>query len=67
MIEEFVPMDRRPDDFYERFMEQPIQKINNPEHSDMEDSLPFPIERLRTAPVTLPQKSYTISFPNKPF
>ena len=56
MIEEFVPMDRRPDDFYERFMEQPIQKINNPEHSDMEDSLPFPIERLRTAPVTLPQK-----------
>ena len=56
MIEEFVPMDRRPDDFYERFMEQRIQKINNPGQSGAEDSLPFPIEPLRTAPVTLPQK-----------
>ena len=49
-------MDRRPNDFYERFMEQRIQKINNPGQSGMEDSLPFPIEPLRTAPVTLPQK-----------
>ena len=56
MIEEYVPMDGRPDDFYERFMEQRIQKINNPEQSGMEDSLPFPIEPLRTAPVILPQK-----------
>ena len=56
MIEEHVPMDRRPDDLYERFMEQRIQKINNPEQSGMEDSLPFPIEPLRTAPVPLPQK-----------
>ena len=56
MIEEYVPMDRRPDDFYERFMEHRIQKINNPEQSSMEDFLPFPIEPLRTAPVSLPQK-----------
>ena len=56
MIEEYVPMDRRPDDFYERLMEQRIQKINNPEQSSMEDSVPFPIEPLRTAPVPLPQK-----------
>ena len=56
MIEEYVPVDRRPEDFYERFMEQRIQKMNNPEQSSMADSLPFPIEPLRTAAVPLPQK-----------
>ena len=56
MIEEYVPLDRHPDDFYDRFMEQRIQKINNPGQSGMEESLPFPIEPLRTAPVSLPQK-----------
>ena len=56
MIEEYVPMDRRHDDFYERFMEQRFQKINNPGQPSTEDSLPFPIEPLRPAPVTLPQK-----------
>ena len=56
MIEEYVPMDRRHDDFYERFMEQRFQKINNPGQSSTEDSLPFPIEPLRTAPATLLQK-----------
>ena len=56
MIEEYVPMDRRPDDFYERFMEQRNQKINNPSQYGMEGSLPFPFEPLRTAPVPLPQK-----------
>ena len=56
MIEEYVPMDRRHDDFYERFMEQRFQKVNNPGQSSTEDSLPFPIEPLRTAPVTLPHK-----------
>ena len=56
MIEEYVPMDQRHDDFYERFMEQRFQKMNNPEQSSTEDSLPFPIEPLRTAPVTLPHK-----------
>ena len=56
MIEKYVPMDRRHDDFYERFMEQRFQKINNPGQSSTEDSLPFPVEPLRTAPATLPQK-----------
>ena len=56
MKEEYVLMDRRPDDFHGRFMEQRIQKITNPGQSGMEESLPFPIEPLRTAPVSLPQK-----------
>ena len=56
MIEEYVPMDRRHGDFYERFMEQRFQKINSSGHSSMEDSLPFPIAPLRATPVTLPQK-----------
>ena len=51
-------MDRPPDDFYERFMEQRFQKINSPAQSGMEDFLPFPIEPLRTVPVTLPQKRF---------
>ena len=41
---------------HSRFMEQRIQKLNNSEQHGMEDSLLFPIEPLRTAPVTLPQK-----------
>ena len=56
MIEEYVPMDRRHDDFYQRCMEQRTQKLKNTEPSGMEDSLPFPIEPLHTAPVTLPPK-----------
>ena len=56
MIEEYAPMDRRQDNFYERFMEQRIQKLNNIEQPGMEDSLPFPIEPLRLTATTLPQK-----------
>ena len=41
MIEEDVPIDRRHDEFYERFMEQRFQKINNPGQSSTEDSLDF--------------------------
>ena len=37
-IEDYVPMDRRHDEFYEKFMEQRIQKINNREQSGMENS-----------------------------
>ena len=44
------------DNFFERFMEQRIQKLNNFKLHDMEDSLPFPIEPLPAAPITLPQK-----------
>ena len=56
MIEEYVPKDRCPDNFYERFMKQRFQRINSPGQSSMEDSLPFPIEPLRTTPVTFQQK-----------
>ena len=56
LIEECVPMDRRHDDFFERFMEQRVQKLNNPEQPSMGDPLPFPIELVRTAPVEPPQK-----------
>ena len=41
MIEEYVPMDKRHDDFYERFTEQRIQNINNPGQSSMEDCFHF--------------------------
>ena len=51
-----MPLKRRYEVFYEKFMEQRIQKFNNSEQPSMEDSLPFRIEPLRTAPVTLPQK-----------
>ena len=56
MTEENVPMDRFPDDFYERFKDQRIQNINNTGRSGIEDSLAFAIEPLRTAPVTLLRK-----------
>ena len=49
-------MDRRHDDFYEKFMEQRIQKLNNHEPYGMEDPLPFPMEPFRTAPVKLSRK-----------
>ena len=61
MIEEYVPWDRRLDNFHERIMEQQIQKMNDPGQSGMEDSLPFPIEPLRTAPVTLAQQRVSIT------
>ena len=48
MIEEYVLMGRCLDNFYERFMEQRIQELNNSKKSGMEDSSPFPIEPLRT-------------------
>ena len=56
MIEEYVPMNRRHDDFYERFMEQRIHKINNSDQPGMDDWLTFPIQPLRSAPSTLPRK-----------
>ena len=56
MIEDYVPMDRNHDDFYESFMAQRIWKLNTSDQPSMEDSLPFLIEPLRTAAVTLPQK-----------
>ena len=56
MIEEYVPMNRHHVDFCEGFREQRNHKLNNSEQPSIEDSFQFPIEPLRTAPVTLPQK-----------
>ena len=56
MIVEYVPMDRLHDHFHERFMEQRIQKLNISEKPDVDDFFPFPVEPLRTAPVTFPPK-----------
>ena len=56
MIGKYVPMDRRHHDFYEKFMEQRTQKLSYFEQPSMGDFLPFLIEPLCTAPVTLPQK-----------
>ena len=56
MIEESVPMNRRHDNFFGRFLDQQLQKLYNFEQPNMEDPLPFPIEPLRTASVTIPQK-----------
>ena len=41
---------------FERFMEQRKQKLDNSEQLSMENSLPIPIEPIRTAPVTIPPK-----------
>ena len=56
MIEAFVPMDKRHDDFYERFMEKRYQTIKNSERPSTEDTLAFPVESLRTAPTAVPRK-----------
>ena len=61
MTEQYVLMDRRHDDFYERLTEQRIRKVNNLEQPGMEDSLLFPVENLCTAPVKLTQKRVSIS------
>ena len=56
MIEKFVLMDRRHDNFYERFMKQRMQNLNHHEQFGMENSFPFPIRLLRTVPAARPQK-----------
>ena len=43
IIEEYIPSDKRHDDFYERFMERRIQKLNDPDPFVRNDSIPFPI------------------------
>ena len=52
MIEEYVPSDHQNDNFYERFMEQRTRDLNNPSTTDEHDSLPFPIETLRSSSST---------------
>ena len=51
MIEEYVPHDQRHDDFFERFWEQKIGKLNRFTEPLAADPIPFPIRPLPTAPV----------------
>ena len=56
MIEEHVPSDKHRDDFYERFTERRVQKLNNPNDTATDDSILFPIVPLSSAPTVLPTK-----------
>ena len=51
MVEEYVPHGHRHDDFYERSLEQRIGKLNSFTVPPVEDTIPFPIRPLPTAPV----------------
>ena len=41
MTEEFIPSDKRHYDFYDRFMERRIRKLNDPHPVVRSDSIPF--------------------------
>ena len=56
MIEEYVPSDTHRDDFYERFMERRVRQLNDPKEPATDDSIPFPIVPLSSAPTVLPPK-----------
>ena len=56
MIEEYVPPDTHCDDFYERFMERRVQQLNDPKETATNDSIPFPIVPLTSAPTVRPTK-----------
>ena len=61
MIEEYVPHDQRHDDFYERFLEQRIGKLNSFTEPLTADPIPFPIRPLPTAPVAASHKRDSIT------
>ena len=56
MIEEYIPSDKRHDDFYERFMERRIQKLNDPDPLVRNDSIPFPIVPLPSSTTAVTTK-----------
>ena len=56
MIEEYIPSDTHRDDFYERFLERRVQQLNDPKETVTDDSIPFPIVPLSSAPAVLPTK-----------
>ena len=56
MIEQYVRSDTHRDDFYERFMGQWVQKLNNPKENITDDSILFSIVPLSSAPIVLPTK-----------
>ena len=61
VIEDYVPHDQRHDDFYERFLEQRIGKLNSFTVPPAEDTIPFPIRSLPTAPVVALHKRNSIT------
>ena len=60
-IEEYVPQDQRHIDLYERFLEQKIGKLNSFTEPLAEDTVPFPIRLLRTAPVITSHKRDSVT------
>ena len=56
MIEEYVPSDTHRDDFCEQVMERRVQKLKKPNDIATDDSIPFPIVPLSSAPTVLPTK-----------
>ena len=61
MIEEYVPHDQRHDDFYERFLEQRIGKLNSFTDQLAADPIPFPIRPLPKAPVVASHKRDSVT------
>ena len=62
MIEEYVPHDQRHDDnFYERFQEQKIGRVNSFTEPLADALVPFPIRPLPTAPVVTLDKRDSIT------
>ena len=61
MIEEYVPHDQRHDDFYERFLEQRIGKLNSFTEPLVADPIPFPVGPLPTAPATISHKCDSVT------
>ena len=56
MIEEYVLSDTHRDDVYEQFTERRVQQLNDPKETATDDSIPFPIVPLSSAPTVLPTK-----------
>ena len=56
MIEKYVPSDQLYDDLYERFMLRRVQNLYKPKDTTTDDSFPFPIVTLPSAPTVVPTK-----------
>ena len=61
MIEEYVAHGQRRDDFYERFLEQRIGKLNSFTEPPADNTILFPIRPLPTAPVVAIHKRNSIT------
>ena len=61
MIEQYVPHDQQHDDFYERFLQQRIGKLNSFTEPLAADLIPVPIRPLLTAPVVASHKRDSIT------